>query len=127
MTSPTGRRFDYGAILIAVAAAIGAGIAVFAYVARSSGIDHTAGALLVILSSLAVAAAGAIIALIGRRPAWLRVTLVVLTLLGILGTGFAAVLLHSVGLVVMMALCLVGWIVHLTTGATGRARRPAVA
>ncbi len=117
MTDFSGQRVSYGAILLA-------GIAVFGYVARSSGIDHTAGALLVILSSLA---AGAVIVAPGRRPAWLHVTLVVLTLLGIPGTALAAVLLHSVGLVAMMALCLVGWIVHLVTGATGRARRPSAA
>ena len=68
--------------------------------------------MLVIFSTLALVVAGFILGRdMGGRA--LHVILAILALLGILGTGFAAWLLESNVLLVLMTICLLGWLVRL--------------
>ena len=106
------RRSDSGAWVITLSALIGFLVAVYNYNATDNGISGTPGALLVVASTIALIAAGFIL---GRDMGgmFLHVILGLLALLGILGTGFAAWLLESNVLMVLMAICLFGWLVRL--------------
>jgi hypothetical protein len=97
-----------GAWLTAAGAAVGLAAALTDYLRRGSGIDHTAGALLVIVSTLLLLAVGLVLA--SRWPrGGLRIVLLVLAILDVLGTGVAAVFLHAWALLVLMVVALVGW------------------
>lgn len=99
--------------LIALGAAAGLILSLIAYTSRSSGINGTGGALLVIASSTAILLAALAIAIWPKMRGWLRGTLLFLLLLGIIGTGLAAYLLESNGLLLAMAVCLVGWLLTI--------------
>ncbi|WP_147272234.1 hypothetical protein [Phyllobacterium salinisoli] len=101
--------------VIALGAAAGLIISLIAYTTRSSGINGTGGALLVIASSTAILLAALALVIWTSMRGWLPGTLIFLLILGILGTAFAAYLLDSAWLLVAMAVCLVGW--FLTVGA----------
>jgi len=105
-------RSPYGAWLLLVAALIGLAIAIFNYVAPGNGIHGTAGALLVVISTLLMVLAAGALAL-WTLPGWLRGTLLTLILLDILGTGFAAYMLEAWWLIAAMALALFGWLVRI--------------
>ncbi|MEQ9608060.1 MAG: hypothetical protein RLN99_10365 [Kiloniellaceae bacterium] len=124
--SETSPRFvsDPGANLLTVAALAGAVVAAVAYFDRGSGIDGTPGALLVIASSTAICLAGLVVIAAALRRGLFHAILVVLLLLGILGTALAAAMLHSTLLLAMMGLCLLGWLAHLFTR---KGSRPAAA
>lgn len=102
--------------LIALGAAAGLALSIFAYVERSSGINGTAGAMLVVASSAAILLAA--LALASWPGMWrgLRGLLLFLLLLGILGTGLAAYFLMSIWLLVAMAVCLIGWLLAISRG-----------
>ncbi|WP_274426154.1 hypothetical protein [Chelativorans sp. YIM 93263] len=114
-----GKRSTAG--LIALGAAAGLALSIFAYISRSSGINGTAGALLVIASTAAILLAALALTCWPAMRGWLRGTLLFLLLLGILGTGLAAHFLASVWLQVAMAVCLIGWLLAIM----GRKERPA--
>lgn len=99
--------------LIALGAAAGLALSVFAYISRSSGINGTAGAMLVIASSAAILLAALALTSWPAMWGWLRGLLLFLLLLGILGTGLAAYLLANIWLQVAMAVCLVGWLLAM--------------
>lgn len=106
------RRSDAGAWMITLSALIGFFVAIYNYNASDNGISGTPGALLVVASTIALIVAGFILGRdMGGRI--LHVILAFLALLGILGTGFAAWLLESNVLIVLMALCLTGWLIRL--------------
>ncbi len=107
------RNMRIAAGLIALGAAGGLVISTMNYFSNSSGINGTGGALLVITSSAAVMLAALVLALRPGMRGWLRGTLLVPLLLGILGTGLAAYFLASTWLQVAMAICLIGWIVAI--------------
>ncbi|KXF75618.1 hypothetical protein ATN84_16640 [Paramesorhizobium deserti] len=96
--------------LIALGAAAGLILSLIAYTTRSSGINGTGGALLVIASSAAILLAAMAIAMWPKMRGWLRGTLIFLLLLGILGTALAAYFLDSKWLLLAMAVCLIGWL-----------------
>lgn len=98
---------------MAVAAAAAVLLNVYDYLAVGTGIDHTEGAILVILSSALVALAALVLALGTSIHRGLRVTLQVLLLLGILGTGLAAWFLESQWLIGLMVVALIGWVLCL--------------
>lgn len=100
----------WGTILTALCAAAGAGVSVFNYLDRASGIAGTPGALLVIGSCLAIFAAALVILSLSNRFRWFSRTLFVLIFLGILGTAFAAYLLESAWLLAAVAGCFLGWL-----------------
>jgi len=102
-----------GGNLLTLSAAVGAVVAGFAYFDPASGINGTPGALLVIAPSTAICLAGLVVVAAALRRGLLHAILVVLLLLGILGTALAAAMLHSYLLLAMMGLCLLGWLAHL--------------
>lgn len=106
------RRSDGGAWVITLAALIGFFVAIYNYNAADNGISGTPGALLVVASTIALIAGGFILGRDMGGP-FLHIVLGFLALLGILGTGFAAWLLESNVLLVLMAICLFGWLVRL--------------
>jgi len=113
-----------GGNLLTLSAAVGAVVAAFAYFDPASGINGTPGALLVIASSTAICLAGLVLVAAALRRGFFHAILVVLLLLGILGTALAAAMLHSALLLAMMGLCLLGWLAHLFTR---KGSRPAAA
>jgi glycerol-3-phosphate acyltransferase PlsY len=102
----------FGARLMALTAILGTAISVYNYFAPMSGIDHTPGALLVIVSTLILFALAMLMAAPFSSAA-LRVFLASALLLGILGTAFAAYLLNSNALLALMCACLVGWLMQV--------------
>lgn len=106
------RRSDSGAWLITLSALIACAVAIYNYRAADNGISGTPGAMLVIYSTVILIVAGFILGRdMGGRI--LHVILAILALLGILGTGFAAWLLESNALMILMAISLFGWLVRL--------------
>ncbi|MFI4966792.1 MAG: hypothetical protein ACHP9T_15670 [Caulobacterales bacterium] len=107
-----------GAWLMAAAAALGLIVSVVQFYRRGSGVDHTAGALLVIISTALLLAAALVLAL-ARGGGWWRALLVVLSILGVLGTGAAAGFLHAWILLVLMVVALAAWLIlTLSPGAS---------
>ena len=51
---------------------------------------------------------------------WLRTVVDVLLVLGIVGTAFAAYMLEADWLVALMAVALIGWLVHIFAGSPRR-------
>lgn len=96
--------------LIALGGAAGLIISLIAYTTKSSGIDGSAGALLVILSSALILLAALALTIWATRRSWWTGTLVFLLLLGILGTAFAAYMLDSHWLLIAMAVSMIGWL-----------------
>ena len=105
-------RHAYGAWLIAIAALVGLGLALYGYLTPNDGISFTPGALLVVVSSALILAASVLLGL-NVVPGWAVIVLNVLLLLGLLGTAFAAWFLQTYLLVALMIVGLIGWVVHL--------------
>jgi hypothetical protein len=111
---------------MAAAAAVGTALSVYDYLTRGTGIDHTPGALLVVVSSALILLASLVLALAPGAPRWLRVILEILLLLGVLGTAAAAYFLEAYVLIGLMAVALVGWLV-LLSGSGGARLEPSPA
>lgn len=114
-----------GAWLMAAAAFVGLILGAIAYFHRGSGVDHTAGALLVVVSTALLTAAGVLLGAAPGAPGWLRGLLLVLCLLDVIGTGVAAGFLHAWTLVAAMVVALAGWLVAVTAPAGRPAARAA--
>jgi hypothetical protein len=114
-----GRR-SFGALLLALAAAAGTALAIYAFVA-SEGVSHTQGAAAVIGSDVMLVAA-LLIAGIPGIPRFLRGIILLLLLIDIVATAIAAWFLELWVLVAFMAVALVGWLAHVAFGPGGGAR-----
>ena len=125
MANSVGGLADRGAWLLAAGAAAGLCLSLFNYLWPNTGIDGTPGALLVVVSTALVLGAALVMALFRSKPLWLRVFLVVSTLLGLIGTGIAAYFLDSYLLIAFMAIGLLGWFWHMLLGPGPRAASPA--
>ena len=112
-------RATSGVWIMVAASAVATALALYNYLARGTGIDHTPGALLVVVSSVLILLGSLVVALFSSTPRWLRVVLAVLLLLGVLGTGLAAYFLEAEVLLGLMVMSLIGWLIHLV----GRSRR----
>jgi len=99
-----------GAWLIAVGGLIGAVVAAYYYFVPGMNLDGENGVLLVIISSLLIAGAGAILA--GRVTGALAAVLVFLLLLGIIGTAVCAYFLETPIILGAMALAALGWVMR---------------
>ena len=119
--SPIVSERGTGAWILLVAAAAGLGISVFNYFWTDNGIHGSAGALLVVISSLLMFFAVAALLFADGMSRGLRSTLVVLIVLDISGTALAAYMLEADWLVAVMAVALLGWIIRLVSD---RAPRP---
>jgi len=82
-----------GAGLMLTAGILGAAAALYDYFAPATGIDHTGGVILVLVSCLLMALAA--VAVLAIRPGALAGILIFLIILDILGTGTAAWFLES--------------------------------
>jgi quinoprotein glucose dehydrogenase len=102
-----------GVHILIIAAAAGLALSVFNYFWIGNGIHGSAGALLVVISSLLMFAASAALLFADGMRHGVRGTLVVLILFDILGTGLAAYMLEAYWLIAAMAAALAGSIVRL--------------
>ncbi len=116
MANPIPHPADYGAWLLVASSAAGLCLAVVDDVLPGNGIDHTPGALLVVVSSALVLGASLLMALDRSKGLTLRIFLDVSTCLGVIGTGLAAYFLEAHWLIGLMALGLLGWLVHMISG-----------
>ncbi len=103
------QRFDWGRWLLALAALAGLILALLAYFGAHNGIDHTEGALLVVVSTALLLIAAVVLEQF--RP--IRWLVEVLVFLDILGTAFVGYMLDAYLLAALMVVALVGWIAHL--------------
>jgi hypothetical protein len=78
---------NYGAMIIAASAIIGSAVSIYNYLNPMSGIAGTPGAILVIVSTLILFAAGAILASDQKRGTGFRAFFMIGTLIGIGGTA----------------------------------------
>ena len=121
MVSTAVHRATSGAWIMAATATVATALSVYNYLTRGTGIDHTPGALLVVISSALILLAALVLALAPSTPRWVRVVLEILLLLGVLGTALAAYFLEAYALLGLMAVALVGWLVLVLSG-SGDAR-----
>jgi len=102
---------DHGARFISGAGIVGAAVSLYNYFSPSSGIDDTGGALLVIGTSIILFGLGFTIGAPGKAGG-LRKLLSAVCLILILGTAFAAFLLESWVLLLLMIIAAIGWLMH---------------
>jgi len=107
-----------GAWLIAVGGLIGAAVSAYYYFVPGVGLDGENGVLLVIVSSLLMLMAGALLA--GRVTGFLASLLVFLVLLDIIGTAVCAYFLETPILLGAMALAALGWLMRAIGHAADR-------
>ncbi|WP_251976668.1 hypothetical protein [Salinicola avicenniae] len=110
------RSSRLGAIVLLVASLVGLALALYAYLTPLTGVTDSLGALVVILASILLAVLALILRAASGRGA--RIALSILILVGLLGTGFAGLLLHQWWFTAAMALGLVGLIIDATTRGT---------
>lgn len=101
--------------LLVVAAIAGLVVSVANYFNPQSGIAGEPGTILVIASTALLALFGWLLAADRWRGNFLRIFIVISTLLNIAGTGFAGYLLHSQTLFWLMLVGFVGWLVYVLT------------
>ena len=106
-------RGVFGLRLLILAAVVAFAIALFNFFWPGNGIHGTAGALLVVISSVLMLLAAGAMMIWPVMSRWLRGLLLVLILLDIAGTGIAAYMLEAYWLVGAMAAALVFFVIHL--------------
>ena len=104
------RHSNSGALLMGLFAAAALALCIYNYVTPFTGIDGTAGALLVIVSTTILILLALALQMGHGGGAGLHVFLLVASLLNIAGTTFAGLLLESRTLMALMAVCLIGWL-----------------
>lgn len=123
VSSQATKTMAAGDCILLVGAATGLAVSVVNYFLPHNGIDHSWGALLVVVSSGIVLAAALVLTVLRPVTLYLRVALSVgVTLLGLLGTTAAAYFLESKWLLGAMALALVGWLLRVTMARTDTRR-----
>ena len=116
------RSVSYGGGLVALAAAAGVALSLYAYFLRAS-IAGSVGLLIVIGTTAVMLVAALVLAGLPRLPRWLRALLWFGVVVDALGTGFAAWLLELDLLIAFMGVVLLCWLLHLLSG--GRSAAPA--
>lgn len=125
MDTNTQGRTLFGHWLLLASAAVGLLISIYDYF-WAAGIDHTAGVVLVVVSTALITGATAVVTLYRDSPHWLDATLEVLLFLGLIGTGIAAYFLEAHVLLALMIIGFVGWLIGLGGPAQRRVQeRPA--
>ena len=108
-----------GGLLIAFGAALGLLLSIYNYfvpvalLAPTVDIAGTPAALLAIAATFILMIAGLVLA--GRHGSGVTGFFMVGSLVGILGTGFAARLIESQLLLALMLVCLIGWLLRAFT------------
>jgi len=108
---PQSRSSRLGTIVLFVASLAGLAIALYAYFTPLTGVTGTLGALVVMLACIVLAILALALRVSSSRGA--RIGWGIITLLGLIGTGFAALLLHQWWIVVAMVVGLVGLIASI--------------
>lgn len=114
-------RTRAGAWIVAVAGLIAFIVCLVDYFTPHGAIAQAWGTLLVVASTGLMLIAGFLLALIAM-PRWLVVLFEVLLILDVLGTGFCAYMLEAPAVLFLMAIALIGWVVHLAIDAPHIAR-----
>jgi hypothetical protein len=122
MAHTVARPTDYGVWVMIAGSAAGFCLSVVNYFWPGNGIDHTPGALLVVISCALVLGASLLMALGPSKGPALRIFLDVSTCLGVIGTALAAYFLEAYVLVAFMALGLIGWLAHMISGPPAASR-----
>jgi hypothetical protein len=104
-----------GGLLILLAGLIAAAAAAYDYQMPSTGIDHSGGVMLVLGSSLLMMFGALMVLAFGSGL--VGGIFMVLVLLDILGTGFAAYMLESQLIMGAMAIAAIGWLFRISSGA----------
>lgn len=102
-----------GLWLILLAALAGLAVSVFNYFDRQSGIAGEPGTILVIVSTAILAGLASLMRGGILHARFLRGFIAFGAVFDIAGTAFAAYLLHSPSLVILMLVGLLGWIVYM--------------
>ena len=97
-----------GSILLLLAAVIGFAVALYAWLTPLTGVTGTIGALGVAIACVVLAVLTFLLRAATRRGA--RIFLIIVTLVVLFGTGFAAALLHQYLITAAMVVGLVGLI-----------------
>ncbi|WP_447553256.1 hypothetical protein [Vreelandella sp. EE22] len=100
-----------GVWILLLAALAGLGLSLYAYLTPLTGVTGTLGALVTILACLLLAGAALVLFKLGRGAGLIAVR--VLILLGLIGTFFAALLLHQWLLSAVMVIGLVGLVIDV--------------
>lgn len=96
---------------------------IFNYFWTGNGIHGSEGALLVVVSTLLLTIAAAIIAA-RRVRGWVRIVLEILIVLDFIGTAAAADLLEAWILLALIVLAAIAWIVHVARPAPAPVSNP---
>ncbi len=115
MAGSEGKATNIGASLICSGALIGVAVSVSNYLSPDSGIGGTPGAVLVILSTAILCVLAVLMRSDAAHAKSFRIFLAASSVFDIIGTAFAGHLLNSETLVALMAVCLLGWLIHLFT------------
>ncbi|MDB5449761.1 MAG: gcd [Phenylobacterium sp.] len=108
---------------LVVAAGFGVLVAGEGYAVRGSGIDHTAGAMLVTASTALLFAAALVLALPASLPGTLRWMLLIAALFDVFGAALAAYFLHAWLLLALMGAALAAWLSLALPSARERRRQ----
>ncbi|ALM50892.1 hypothetical protein [Halomonas huangheensis] len=100
-----------GALLLTIASLVGLAIALYAWFTPLTGVNGTLGALVAILACLALAIMAFILPRL--QGGVVRNLLRIVILLGLIGTGFAGLLLHQCWISAAMLVGLVGLILDI--------------
>ncbi|SHF63210.1 hypothetical protein SAMN05444339_10970 [Loktanella atrilutea] len=104
-------RNPAGGAMVAVSGLIAAVIAAYAFLMPLTGVNNTAGPLLVILAGVLLIIGGLILRMaVGRG---LRITMRILILLALAGTAVAGLLLHQNLIALAMIIGLIGVIIDI--------------
>jgi len=113
-------RSRVGAALLVAAGVLGLFISLVNYFERSSGINHSGGALVVTISTGLLYLLSLALISISRVVSGLRRVIAAFVAADVIGTSVAAYFLHAWWLLGFMGVALVGWLL-LTFGVTSRA------
>ncbi|WP_342594062.1 hypothetical protein AAGT95_13170 [Salinicola lusitanus] len=108
--------FRPGIIVMLLGSLAGLAVALYAYFTPLTGVNGSLGALVVILSTIALAILTLVLAPLSHRSG--RVALRVLILLDLVGTGFAGLLLHQWWLTAAMVVGLIGLLLEMASSAS---------
>ncbi len=107
------RSFRAGIIVLLLGSLVGLAVSLYAYFTPLTGVNGTLGALVVILSTIALVVLTLVLAPLSCRSG--RVALRVLILLALVGTGFAGLLLHQWWLTAAMVVGLIGLLMDMAS------------
>ena len=107
-----------GVMLLIISAVLGVAITLYHYLVPMTGVTGTAGALLVVISTVLLVGGGVI--LLKIRSGAVAITVRILVVVGGLGTMVAGWFLHEFWLMAVMIIALVGVLIDAVLAKRGR-------